>query len=312
MDIETGLSEERAHRTRSRLLASRSWTSCARWLPAAGRRIPDKTRKIEDYPRGYPQFSALVAASDGFYICRRFSHIRARLLLLKQDRLSQLEKQLEQVDDEEPSPLFLGKSRLDANEQRRTVLAELETALADYDSFVERTSRFLQLKPASPGDVTSLKNWVDGTASLAREETEYLNRPRDLVNLASLGDSAMAKLEAWVETKMIRFYPGFRKLPLHEISRDPNVYIYSGSLVTHVSKAVLLFLVVALLLTPVLLCSAVESMALRIAFTVVANILTLSILTNLANSRTFELFVAGSTYCTLLVVFLSGSGPKQN
>lgn len=58
--------------------------------------------------------------------------MRARLLLLKRDEISELEMQLDQIDREEPRRLFLGSRRRDTNLGRRQVLARLDTALADY------------------------------------------------------------------------------------------------------------------------------------------------------------------------------------
>jgi hypothetical protein len=43
-----------------------------------------------------------------------------------------LEKQLEDLDLNEQSPLFLGACRQDRNPERRRVLEELDKALADY------------------------------------------------------------------------------------------------------------------------------------------------------------------------------------
>lgn len=87
---------------------------------------------VEDYRQGYPRFSALVGSHDSFHVCRRFSAPRARLLLLKQDRLSLLEEQLERVDCEETAPFFLGCARRDTNAERKKVLDDMDTALADY------------------------------------------------------------------------------------------------------------------------------------------------------------------------------------
>jgi hypothetical protein len=58
--------------------------------------------------------------------------LRARLLLLKQDKLSRLEQQLEKIDTDERAPLFLGSSRDDTNEERSSTLSEIDRALADY------------------------------------------------------------------------------------------------------------------------------------------------------------------------------------
>ena len=87
---------------------------------------------VEDYRSGYPRFSALVAAHSSFHICRRFGNLRARLLLLKQDKLCMLEERLEKIDCAETAPLFLGSSRDDGNEERRAVLQNIDSALADY------------------------------------------------------------------------------------------------------------------------------------------------------------------------------------
>jgi len=87
---------------------------------------------VEDYRPGYPRFSALIAAHNSFQICRRFSTLRSRLLLLKQDQLSILEQQLERIDATESAPLFLGCSRDDQNGERAATLLEINSALADY------------------------------------------------------------------------------------------------------------------------------------------------------------------------------------
>ncbi|CAI7589322.1 unnamed protein product [Penicillium glandicola] len=103
------------------------------WEPP-GSADPDETstRNIEDYRPGYPRFAALISAHDPYFLCRRFDKLRARLLLQKQDKLSILEKRLEQVDHDETSVVFLGKSRCDKNAERISLLSEIDSTLADY------------------------------------------------------------------------------------------------------------------------------------------------------------------------------------
>ena len=43
-----------------------------------------------------------------------------------------LEQRLDQVDQQETSLLFLGKSRCDGNTDRTSLLSEIESCLADY------------------------------------------------------------------------------------------------------------------------------------------------------------------------------------
>ena len=61
--------------------------------------------------------------------------LRARLLLLKQDRISQLETKLKRLDENEDCEIFLASSRDDSNHDRLQLLADLDSALADYGTF---------------------------------------------------------------------------------------------------------------------------------------------------------------------------------
>ncbi|KAL2840992.1 hypothetical protein BJY01DRAFT_15287 [Aspergillus pseudoustus] len=173
-------------------------------------------RTIEDYRPGYPRFTALISAHEPFFMCRRFIKLRARILLLKQDRLSMLEQKLEQVDHEEASPLFLAKSRWDKNSERASLLSEIEASLSDYDQFTERTFQMLNIGRTCERDVESLQHWLDGTGSLAREEREYLTHRDDLASLAPTRDSAMAQIETWIEDKLVILLPSQHKV------REPN------------------------------------------------------------------------------------------
>jgi hypothetical protein len=93
------------------------------------------------------------------------------------------------------------------------------------DSFVERSSRLLSFKRPSARDIRSLSNWLDGTASLAREETEYLSFCKDLVSLAAVDDTLLKGLEAWVEDRLIRSHQSFRKVCPFECSPLRNTPI---------------------------------------------------------------------------------------
>ena len=92
----------------------------------------DTSILVEDFRPGYPRFSALLGANAPFNVCRRFATLRARLLLMKQDKLSLLEQELDQVDKDETRQLFLGSCRRDQNSRRKQVMQELDGALADY------------------------------------------------------------------------------------------------------------------------------------------------------------------------------------
>jgi len=87
---------------------------------------------VEQYRKGYPRYSALISAHEPWFVFRRFKRLRARLLLLKQDRLSSLEAKLDSIDENETRPLYLGVSRVDRNEERWQILSEIDTHMASY------------------------------------------------------------------------------------------------------------------------------------------------------------------------------------
>jgi hypothetical protein len=87
---------------------------------------------IERLPPGYPQFTALIGSHATFNVARRFNVVRARLLLIKQQKVETLEKQLRELDLNESQELYLGSLRADKNAERIRILEELDTALASY------------------------------------------------------------------------------------------------------------------------------------------------------------------------------------
>jgi len=95
------------------------------------------------YKDGYPRFAALLAANGDFFIFRGFLRLRARLLLSKQDELSMLEQQLDQIDQHETSPLFLGKRRSDRNPERSSALAAIDRVLVEYGEIYDIYSQMI-------------------------------------------------------------------------------------------------------------------------------------------------------------------------
>ncbi|KAH6641970.1 hypothetical protein C7974DRAFT_384599 [Boeremia exigua] len=267
----------------------------------------DVTEKVEDFRAGYPQFSALISAYGPFFLCRRFDRIRARILLLKQERLSVLEAKLDNIDKHEQCPLFLGSSRSDKNDERLAVLLELEEKLLDYDTFLKNTRSLFDSSAAESKDITSLQNWLSATGCIPRDETMYLSHTKDLASLASPADNPVLRLESWVERTMVWLWHGFRNNHQHNLSDNPNVYLYSGTRIRRIARTILLLLITCLLLSPVVICSVTHNSLVRLAVVMVSTLLYLSVLAATTKARTIELVVAGATYATVLVVFVSGA-----
>ncbi|KAM3543247.1 hypothetical protein ARSEF1564_003877 [Beauveria bassiana] len=267
------------------------------WLEAwFSRTSLPHSSSVETFPPGYPRFSALLASHHSFLLCRQFSTLRTRLLLLKQDRLAILEKQLEKIDREESFPLSLGSSRRDANQERHAVISEIDGALADYDSFLERQQRAMTFDAAPHRAVTNLRNWVHGNGCMARAETAYLEQGEDLVSVTTQQDNAMSWLEAAIEHAYVKFGVYFQTQESRQPSRDPNVHIFPPSSIGRAVRVLLAPIIAILLLAPVVICNFVGSLTARLIIIIFATSGFIAGLSSFSKARTIELTVAGATY----------------
>ncbi|KAK4870150.1 hypothetical protein LT330_005204 [Penicillium expansum] len=257
-------------------------------------------KKIEDYPQGRPRFAALIASQDSFKFCRRFPYLRTRLLLEKQDRLSLLEKRLDDIDREETRNLNLSSSRLDRNQKRQDTMKEIDEAMADYadlilfipDSFIQRSSQILQAPPPESSHVQNLRNWIEGNRQLARHETEYVtevNMMRELASLAPPADGALNQSK-WADA-----------------SSDPNVFGCSGAFLENLARILITILVIAYLLVPVVICNSFVDISGRLGVIIMSTAVFVITLAGLMRARTVDLFIAGSAYATVLTVFITNT-----
>ncbi|KAF3911255.1 hypothetical protein AA313_de0201959 [Arthrobotrys entomopaga] len=247
-----------------------------------------------------------MASHESFQIVRRFSNLRTRLLLLHQDRISRLEKRLDSIDKNEPSPLFLASSWRDRNEERQAVLLDIDDALKTHDDLIDRNFRILGFPAARSRDIVSLQNWQMANACIARDEQEYLSRREDLLCISTPGDGFLSWLEQCVSEKFLSLSKNNRS----KISRDPRVHVYSRNSTNIVARTILTPLMIVVLLIPVIICNAVTSPNARLAIVISATSIFLTILSLFTKGKMLDLVVAGATYTTVLIVFISGPDPQ--
>ena len=86
------------------------------------------------------------------------------------------------------------------------------------DSFIERCNRMRSLGSANQRDISSLQNWINGNACIARKETAYLAHKIDLLNTCSVNDYALDRLEGLIEKSLMHFFKWFRKVSVSKMS----------------------------------------------------------------------------------------------
>ena len=85
------------------------------------------------------------------------------------------------------------------------------------------------------------------------------------------------------------------KTPGFEISSNPGVYIYSGTMIKTIATGLMLFLITFLLLTHVVVCVLVDSIPARVVIIITSTACYLMVLSRLTKSRMMELVLAGAT-----------------
>lgn len=70
----------------------------------------------------------------------------------------------------------------------------------------------LDYRQARGRDIASLEHWVEGTGSIARAETTFLRRRRDLVGIASSYGDVLSFLQTGLLQLAIPLFRGFRKV----------------------------------------------------------------------------------------------------
>jgi hypothetical protein len=66
-----------------------------------------------------------------------------RMLLLKQDNISNLEEELNEIDQTEEVELFLGSYRRDKNPRRKDIITQLDQAFSDYGKSIYASCRMI-------------------------------------------------------------------------------------------------------------------------------------------------------------------------
>lgn len=91
-------------------------------------------RVVEDYREGYPRLSAFVNSDLDLMLFRGFGQLHARVLLQKQDEITEIEQQLNELDKIEANAFFLRSRRMDPSIERKKLVADAEQKLLDYST----------------------------------------------------------------------------------------------------------------------------------------------------------------------------------
>jgi hypothetical protein len=161
---------------------------------------------VDDYPLGYPSVAQYISTDIDGRIYRRFSYLRNRLLLRRQDELVCLEDKLNKIDDEESRGDDVAKYRLiswrydeedPADCKRKPVLDDIENVLREYDDLLQREHEIMSIKTAGKKLHKGIFDFIingrleegEKLKHLCLEEYQYLYRRDDFLILGTQEDA---------------------------------------------------------------------------------------------------------------------------
>ncbi|KAF2137091.1 uncharacterized protein K452DRAFT_329409 [Aplosporella prunicola CBS 121167] len=171
------------------------------------------TTPVNQYAQGYPRLAAFNASEQNHMLYRGFSYVHSRLLLDLQTELSELEKKLYELDEEDEllantnsetkkSPLRSqlldvararrqpettkgteGQQSITKEPTRRDILQELHKKLLKYDELLIKAREVVSFQRPTDRDYRNVTTWFSSERPLVQREEEYILWREDLVSL---------------------------------------------------------------------------------------------------------------------------------
>ncbi|KAL1597861.1 hypothetical protein SLS60_008348 [Paraconiothyrium brasiliense] len=285
---------------------------------------------------------------DSFMIFRRFGYLQTRLLLEKEGRLTQLEKELDDMDwdDFEENPDQLRTMDLNSK-PRRDLLAEAERYFREYAELMTAVQRLRCFEKPTKLDYKAVRRFHYHYKPLTDFDMEPIRTREDLVALRP------AKEPDWLEDRIGRFIVatqsrwfmglfqtrqthraktyditlvGASPLPSpiilsivtnHQPVPNVTTIDVNGSRITNLATAIVAFLTAVLLVLPVLICyilvTNVGGSKGYFGCIAILFLFTLIFACSMAfysKAKRHEVLAATAAYCAVIVVFLGNAAPS--
>ncbi|KAI0441387.1 hypothetical protein F4803DRAFT_419542 [Xylaria telfairii] len=273
-------------------------------------RPPDYNKKQWKYV-GYRGFCEFLASDNDFLVLRRFSRLSIRILLALQDELSELEKQLETLEQQlmhQQSPdIHNGSFRQETEHARLQLIREIDKRLRSFYELVSQQSELRSRPRVLKKDIDSIRNWfgMHRNAILA-DETEYITHERDLFSMVTRPRAPLRKLLE--RSSHFRSFSLWQKRSLDE----GRARYTSEQRIEFCVSTIVIIIGLAMLIAPLWILANIGDMVLRLTVITAFVVAFLPLVTFTSTARPFETLAATAGYTAVLVVFLQIGAPNTN
>lgn len=264
---------------------------------------------------GYRRYAEFLASDKSALIFRRFGTLNARVLLLLQDQIVQLEERLSQLDTQHSrqsaQDIHNGSFRHDEVIERTEILLEIHVKLKEYNALLLQHTT-LRAHPKPPAfDIASLKNWLSNAQkAINPQETTYLDETHDLLSVVPAPPtSPLRRLLA--QSPSFNFLRIWRK-PLPRRAEAFSVYpetvhYSSDARMERVVTVTIVLLGTVMLILPLWVLAVTPGMMKRLGIITGFVFVFIGLVAGTTVARPFETLAAAAAYAAVLVVFLQTS-----
>ncbi|KAH7050181.1 hypothetical protein B0J12DRAFT_89133 [Macrophomina phaseolina] len=281
------------------------------------------TSPMERCPKGSPRMAAFLDSDENFMMYRRFGWIQSRLLLNKQNEISDLEKDLELEDGFPPKdePINGEVTRYEGtSEYKQQILKDLEKKFCEYSQLISAARDMMLMHRPTSSEYRSLRSYCDYSANLSELDEEWVHCKEDLITLRP------GREHAWLDRAIeeaLRRLPrrivrgAFCSKETQEKTTQPHPVYYTRGRIEVFAAGVITFMILVLLVVPTYvlyhLTNDIEqgsrTTALCIGILLVFTLAFSAVLSLFTRARRHEILAAAAAYCAVLVVFL-GNVPR--
>ncbi|KAK8045469.1 hypothetical protein PG993_005493, partial [Apiospora rasikravindrae] len=190
--------------------------------------------------------------------------------------------------------------------ERKALIEEYTLILEKYDRLLLDYAQLRVQKAAPAWNVNNVRNWFrNNHGAIMLNESTFLNHEAELLSLSS-GSSTFARrfFQNNVLHPIGKATKLFTKPPRFMTPRDAkHVHVFSDESTETVVTASLFFAAVLMLITPLWILQAIQSMQLKLGVITAFIVVFLGFLTYATTGRAFERLAATAGSCAVLVVF---------
>ncbi|KAF2470794.1 uncharacterized protein BDR25DRAFT_369291 [Lindgomyces ingoldianus] len=237
---------------------------------------------------GYRGFCDFVVSDNDFFVLRRFSQLTARVLLALQDELSELEEQLQLLENHLSDPaspdVHNGSLREETSETRLELIREIDKKLRAYNELVIQHSEVRSRPRVPEKDISSISNWFHNYENAIHPpETSYIHSHGDLFAVVPKNKTPLRRLLE--QSSHFRLWKLWKKAPKIQ---DENIHYTSDQRIDFFVGMINTTLGLIMLIVPLWLLAFVGKTVNRLAIITAFLVCFLSLVTFTTIARPFE------------------------